>query len=363
MRNSGCVAFFVLCALAVWADWGWYKGDLHCHTTHSDGDSDVAAVVASAEERGLDFLAITDHDTSMRGNPSQWRDPGFRSSRLILLYGVEWTTKLGHANVWSDRPFDYTGLWEAHQDLNARAAVDAAHLQNALFSINHPAAYACCPWEYDVPEDVDCLEVWNASYNIPNNNHRAVRDIWDGLLAKGRRVVAIGGSDSHQLRGIQSNVNLHGTPTTWVYAKEGSGRGILDAILAGHASISYAAFADRVELSADTDGDGRFETMQGDAVPIPEGPITLRVSVHGPDYRERGFLQRKHYTAVIYRNGKVFRRRGLTSGNDSITLEDTPEARTYYRVELRGSPQVGLVQRLLFGDVLGLTNPIYVGYE
>lgn len=37
-----------------------FKGDLHCHTTHSDGNANVAAVIKVAQNNGLDFLAITD---------------------------------------------------------------------------------------------------------------------------------------------------------------------------------------------------------------------------------------------------------------------------------------------------------------
>jgi len=36
--------------------------DLHCHSTHSDGLLAPAAVVARARERGVDVLALTDHD-------------------------------------------------------------------------------------------------------------------------------------------------------------------------------------------------------------------------------------------------------------------------------------------------------------
>jgi 3',5'-nucleoside bisphosphate phosphatase len=36
--------------------------DLHCHSTHSDGLLSPAAVVARAADRGVDVLALTDHD-------------------------------------------------------------------------------------------------------------------------------------------------------------------------------------------------------------------------------------------------------------------------------------------------------------
>lgn len=39
------------------------RGDLHCHTEWSDGRNTIREMVAGAEERGYDFLAITDHAT------------------------------------------------------------------------------------------------------------------------------------------------------------------------------------------------------------------------------------------------------------------------------------------------------------
>lgn len=37
--------------------------DLHCHSNHSDGQLSVEALLERAVERGVDVLAITDHDT------------------------------------------------------------------------------------------------------------------------------------------------------------------------------------------------------------------------------------------------------------------------------------------------------------
>ena len=37
------------------------KGELHCHTTRSDGQGDPADVIRMYKEHGFDFLALTDH--------------------------------------------------------------------------------------------------------------------------------------------------------------------------------------------------------------------------------------------------------------------------------------------------------------
>ena len=42
------------------------RGDLHCHTTLSDGRSSLEEMAGRREERGYSYLAITDHSASLR---------------------------------------------------------------------------------------------------------------------------------------------------------------------------------------------------------------------------------------------------------------------------------------------------------
>ena len=39
------------------------KGDLHCHTTLSDGTLGIEDIIIQAKRTGIDFISITDHDT------------------------------------------------------------------------------------------------------------------------------------------------------------------------------------------------------------------------------------------------------------------------------------------------------------
>ena len=63
----------------------------------------------------------------------------------------------------------------------------------------------------------------------------------------------------------------------------------------------------------------------------------------------------------VYRNGKVVKRAILRGNGDSVALTDTPDEGTFYRAELRGTPRLGLMQRLIGGRLLALTNPLYAG--
>ena len=43
-------------------DGPWLKGQLHLHTTNSDGDEVPREAIADYERRGYDFIALTDHN-------------------------------------------------------------------------------------------------------------------------------------------------------------------------------------------------------------------------------------------------------------------------------------------------------------
>jgi hypothetical protein len=46
-----------------------------------------------------------------------------------------------------------------------------------------------------------------------------------------------------------------------------------------------------------------------------------------------------------------------------VTFHDIPGPPTYYRVELTGEPEVpSALHRLLYGNMIALTNPVYAGY-
>ena len=85
----------------------WYRGDLHMHTAHSDGSCmsrqqqrvpcPVFLTVQAASERGLDFIAITDHNTVSQADAIRELQPYY--DELLLIPGREITTFEGHANL------------------------------------------------------------------------------------------------------------------------------------------------------------------------------------------------------------------------------------------------------------------------
>ena len=47
----------------------WYRGNLHTHTTASDGEQSVTERCAAYRAAGYDFLAITDHHLVQNVSP------------------------------------------------------------------------------------------------------------------------------------------------------------------------------------------------------------------------------------------------------------------------------------------------------
>lgn len=335
----------------------WLSGDMHLHSYHSaDAPNNPSqTLVRLARERGLDFLSFVDHDNYLDGNmTASWTDPFFLSSGLILLYGVEWTTGRGHANFFGASPWDHEPLYKLH-DGDGKLIAEEARRQGLVFTANHPTGNN--PWQYGYDIGLDGLEIWNQPFKYPWDN-RVNTELWESLMDRGIRVTARSGSDCHSQIGEESLRQTVGTPTNWILARNASAPALLEAFKEGRVTMSYAATSERVELYADTDGDSTFETLMGDSIPANGLPLSLLVHIHR-------FNASKKYTVNLFKNSGLHRTWIQTSPD--FTIDDLPlqGQRTRYRVEVRGetpdAPKYA-VERGYYGDMIGITNPIYVGF-
>lgn len=330
----------------------WMRGDLHLHSDHSDdaADNPMAAIVARAEAEGMDYFVVTDHDNHVDGMLTTWDDPAYRSDTMVMLYGVEWTTGVGHANFFGSERFDHAPLYALREGPTA-AIADAAHAQGLHFSVNHPVGGD--PWELTIEAGVDGIEVWNALWLVPNRNADAVA-LWDDLLGSGLHITARGGSDCHHQDNGEARTFNIGNPTTWILASERSAEAVIAGLNEGHATISYAPRGERLDFRADLDGDGHLETGVGDRVHT-DGSVRFRVALVG-------FRAGARYEVTVIRGSAAgaVPLVSLTLDAPSVTFEETPSAGTYYRVEVRGGvPEAPDEGRVFFGDFVAMSNPIF----
>ncbi|MBI4704242.1 MAG: CehA/McbA family metallohydrolase [Deltaproteobacteria bacterium] len=331
---------------------GWYAGDLHCHSTHSDGAQPPAQVFAYARQRGLDFIALTDHNAftghyEMHALQEQYDD-------ILLVRGLELTSYRGHANV-----FGLTGYQDYHATepgYDIGTVIDAIHEAGGLFSVNHPDLPGAEPapgakvsggWTVEGTDwsQIDLIEVLNGGATlggaVVNPFNAAAIEHWDKLLSEGRHVFAVGGSDDH-LAGQGSTDESPsyapiGTPTTVVYAAQWSEQGILAGLRAGRAYIrAESPLGPDLFVTADCGGP----------------PATMGEEATGPWCRVTGRAVGGTGQRLVLVHDAQIAGEAVAQGDDfSHDFENlVPAKQSYVRLELRTEE----------GLLLALTNPVFL---
>jgi hypothetical protein len=199
----------------------WFAGDLHAHTQHSDGKLSIRGLATLAARTGLDFLAVTDHNTVSH---YPFLEKNSALTGVTLIPGQEVTTELGHANVWGSP--EWIDFRRPASDWMKQA--DKA---GALFSVSHPLA-GDCAWRHHLTTQPSIAELWHWSW---------LDRTWGEPLAWARRhpagVIPVGGSDFHAPRGTPAAL---GEPVTWVLAEECTVPALLRGIAAGRTAVSAA---------------------------------------------------------------------------------------------------------------------------
>ncbi len=216
---------------------GWYRGDLHCHTFHSDAAGSPETLHNAAVQAGLDFLAIADHNTITQ---RRYFHPA-SSPALVFVRGMEVTTAVGHANVFGvDEWIDF----RMTKPSDAHVLAEMAHRKGGLLSINHDKP--TIPWDYEFPA-ADCQEVWQSTWMAWNWVSLAR---WQQRLASGLRISAIGGSDYHQPAKLQPEGPLVlARPTTVLWLPELSEDAVLAAMKAGRGYVTEGPKGPHLEIS------------------------------------------------------------------------------------------------------------------
>ncbi|MDY6947211.1 MAG: CehA/McbA family metallohydrolase [Pseudomonadota bacterium] len=340
---------------ALRAEAGWYRGDLHMHSGHSDGSCSSKSgekrvpcplflTLDAAAERGLDFVAVTEHNTNSHVRELTALQPYF--DRTLLIPAMELTTFQGHANAFNLRePVDFRVGSAQVPDWNALLA--RANAKGALVSINHPrvpTGEACmgCGWSPTPAADLALVQAIEVVNGNDVETPLAGVPFWHELLQKGLRLTAIGGSDTHDVTAKNAfpPPGRIGVPTTVVHARELSIDGIIEGIRAGRVFLDTAGTRDRkLELTATHEG--TTVAMGGKlSLPAPHSAtFTVRVE------------QMAGGTIEVIRDGAVIRRSPIEEPSHAWSFQQTSDGRAHWiRVDVRDAA----------GKLALIGNPIYV---
>ena len=138
-----------------------YKGQLHCHTTNSDGKWSVDKLMAKYSEAGYDFITITDHNY-ITEEPSD-------------LHGMVW---LGNSleDTHNEAGYQHCNIFRAKSVVNKINVInntntvvsmvnDYIKLQDAVMQYNHPddpVVYVSDEDLDNMPNGISFVEIYNS---------------------------------------------------------------------------------------------------------------------------------------------------------------------------------------------------------
>lgn len=307
---------------------GWYRGELHLHTDHSDASWTAAELAANLQRRGADFAALTDHNT-ISGLPEML---ALEVADLLVIPGIELTTFSGHAlALGSGRWYD----WRTAPERTINDIAQEVRAAGDLLVVAHPQAppdEVCtgCRWAYRDfdPALADAVEVWSGRWDNPEGTNPGCLIRWHTWLNAGHRLAAIGATDAHGINDWEG-----ATPMTYVYAEGLTVPAILQAIRLGHTYVSSGPVLQLWGL-----GEGRRRAMMGEVMPARPLPRLLLTWARCP----RALLR-------LVANGEV-RHVKHVQGEGEVALGAYPGDK-WYSAELWDER----------GDaLLAVTSPIYL---
>ena len=207
----------------------FWRGNLHTHSTCSDGKWTPEAVHALYRDNGYDFMAITDHFKARYGWPIT-DTRAFRSDTFTTLIGAEiHTDGMEFDNGWHivalGLPFDFaqTPVGETGPEL-AQRALDAG----AFVMAAHPQWYAMTEGDFLSLGNIHAVEIYNAGVGHDSDTAESTYML-DLMLARGKHIFACATDDAH------FNVNARDRLMGWVKVKseELSPQALLMALKAG----------------------------------------------------------------------------------------------------------------------------------
>jgi hypothetical protein len=176
----------------------FYRGNLHVHTTNSDGDASPAEVAKFYKDAGFQFLCISDHNHLTLASEYGPADPSFLALPSSEYTGlVEGNTHVNGLGLL--KPFEPTrvnGIVATLQE-----GVDQCNAQGAAAMLNHPN------WEWNFGAK-EMMQVKGAHlFELCNNSHTSMNEgspgrpgleaVWDEMLSQGHLIWGAGSDDCH----------------------------------------------------------------------------------------------------------------------------------------------------------------------
>ena len=222
----------------------FYRGNLHGHSTESDGAWSPAEYIRQYRQNGYDFVALTDHCMEHYGYAiTDTRE--FRSDDFTTLIGAELHPgQILSGGFWHllavGLPLDF----ETHRPGDTGASVAQLAMDAGAFvAVPHPNWFALTVADFETLDAVHAVECYNGDCDVGADRGYSWHFI-DMLLHRGHRVGAIATDDTHAREDVGDFMR------GWVYVKAEAlePEALLKALKAGRYYSSTGAQLHNVEF-------------------------------------------------------------------------------------------------------------------
>jgi len=264
----------------------WLLGNLHTHTTRSDGTRPPQEVIDDYAKRGYDFLMISDHDICTSPEDYQHWD----SRGMVMIPGNEISAAGPHLlHVNADSRVDPVP--------DRQGVIDRCTSGRSFAIVNHPnwgENFAHCKQEFlETWRGYAGIEIYNGICEyLPGSGFAT--DRWDQLLSAGRRIWGFANDDHHWHDQKQIEMGWNA-----VLAEKNLDN-IIAAMKVGRFYASTGVQIEQIEVNSDkiaiqtqnadriiarSDFGRRFADTEGSSiqVQIPDGATYVRFDCHGPN--------------------------------------------------------------------------------
>jgi hypothetical protein len=209
-----------------------YIGDLHIHSSYSDGKSSIKEIILTARKVGFDFIAITDHN-QVEGSKQAKLLAEKSGLGLLVISGEEISAPWGHLLALKIEN-------QISHKITPQEVCKEAHQQGGYVFASHPYWLDTREEFWDkglfdsllAKKDIDGLELINCEAVPPYDNLPVIQKYYS-LRMKEKFYPVIGSSDAHEAESLGKEVRMY------VLAESLTEEHIMDAILRGRCVIEW----------------------------------------------------------------------------------------------------------------------------
>lgn len=217
----------------------FFKGNLHTHTTNSDGHMSPEGAISLYKQHGYDFLSITDHRKVTTGH--------LNHEGMLVLPGTEMDFALPGQTIHLVGINVSKKAAQFDRAMGPQACIDLFRKEGGLAILAHPV------WSFNSVDTIcslknlSAVEIYNTASQPPWNPDRAdATNLLDFAANSGCLLTTVASDDTHRYTGDQCRA------ATMVQAEELSPEAIITALHLGRSYATLGPVFSQVSYDGDT---------------------------------------------------------------------------------------------------------------